>query len=145
MTSLRRVETVLDYLKDFYPIRKCSTPRLVKRTDGCLFLQLGTCLGVCSGRVSPDEYKVYIEEIWQLLNGNDRIAVHELSGKINTAIENFNFEKVAQYSGYLLGLRHVIGKQRLVRSSSKNRNVLAVELINNELPKSKGTRFFIEK
>ncbi|MCO5384517.1 GIY-YIG nuclease family protein [Desulfosporosinus sp.] len=134
-TSLRRVETVLHYLKDFYPIRKCSTPRLVKRTDGCLFLQLGTCLGVCTGRVSPDEYKVYIEEIRQLLNGNDRIAVQELSEKIDTAIENLNFEKAAQYSAYLLGLRHVIGKQRLVRSSSKNRNVLAVEFINNELAK----------
>ena len=134
-TSLGRAETVLQYLKEFYPIRKCSTPRLVKRTDGCLFLQLGTCLGVCTGRVSPDEYKVHIEEIRQLLNGNDRIAVQELSEKMDTAIGNLNFEKAAQYNAYLLGLRHVIGKQRLVQSSGKNRNVLAVEYINAELVK----------
>jgi len=134
-TSPQRVETVLKYLKDFYPIRKCSTPGLVKRTNGCLFLQLGTCIGVCTGRVSPDEYKAYIEEIRQLLNGNDRIAVQELSKRMDTAIENLNFEKATQYNAYLLGLRHVIGNQRLVQSSSKNRNVLAVEFIDTELAK----------
>jgi len=134
-TSPQRVETVLQYLKDFYPIRKCSTPGLVKRTGGCLFLQLGTCLGVCTGRVSPNEYGVYIEKIRQLLNGNDRIAVEELSKMIDTAIEKLNFEKAAQYSTHLLGLRHVIEKQRLVQSSSENRNVLAVEFIDTELAK----------
>ena len=134
-TSLKLVETVLQYLKDFYPIRKCSTLGLVERTNGCLFLQLGTCLGVCTGRISTDEYKFHIEEIRQLLNGNDSIAVQELSNRMDTAVENLNFEKAAQYNAYLLGLRHVIGKQRLVQSSSKNRNVLAVEFIDTELAK----------
>lgn len=134
-TSPRRVETVIKYLKDFYPIRKCSTPRLVETTNGCLFMQLGTCMGVCTGRVSPDEYKVYIEEIRHLLNGNERTAIQKVSKRMDKAIENLNFEKAAQYSEYLLGLRHVIGKQRLVQSSSKNRNVLAVEFIDTELAK----------
>ena len=134
-TSPQRVETVLQYLKDFYPIRKCSTPGLVKRTNGCLFLQLGTCLGVCTGRVCPNEYQVYIEKIRQLLNGNDRTAVQELSKRMDTAIGNLNFEKAAQYSAYLQGLQHVIGKQRLVQSSSKNRNLLVIEFIDIELAK----------
>jgi len=134
-TSPHRVETVIKYLKDFYPIRKCPTPGLIETTSGCLFLQLGTCLGVCTGRVSPDEYMVYIDEIRHLLNGNDRRAIQEVSKRMDKAIENLNFEKAAQYSAYLLGLRHVIGKQRLVQSSSKNRNVLAVEFIDAELAK----------
>lgn len=134
-TSLKRVETVLQYLKDFYPIRKCSTQGLVERTNGCLFLHLGTCLGVCTGHVSPDEYKLYVEEIRQLLNGNNRTAVQELSNRMDTAVENLNFEKAARYRAYLLGLRHVIGKQRLVLSSIKNRNILAVEFIDTELVK----------
>jgi len=134
-TSPQQVETVLRYLKEFYPIRKCSTPGLVKRANGCLFLQLGTCLGVCTGRVSPDEYKVYLERIRQLLNGNNRDALHELSISMDTAINNLDFEKAAHYNAYLLGLRHVIGKQRLVQSSSRNRNVLAFEVIDSQLGK----------
>lgn len=134
-TSPQRVETVLQYLKDFYPIRKCTTPGIVHRVNGCLFLQLGTCLGVCTGQVSPDEYSVHIEKVRQLLNGNDLATIQELPKRIDTAIQNLQFEKASQYSEYQTGLRHVIGKQRLIQSSSKNRNVLAVEFIDTELAK----------
>ncbi|WP_139024109.1 GIY-YIG nuclease family protein [Desulfosporosinus sp. OT] len=134
-TSPHRVETTIEFLKDFYPIRKCTSPGLVKRTNGCLFQQLDTCLGVCTGQVSPEEYGVYIKKIQQLLNGNDRAAVQELHKRMDMAIENLQFEKAAKYKEYSLGLRHVIGKQRLVQSSSKNRNILAVEFIDNMLAK----------
>ncbi len=134
-TSPQRVETALQYLKDFYPIRKCSTPGLVKRRNGCLYLQLGTCLGVCTGRVSPEEYQELIEKIRQLLNGKERAAIQELSTCMDTAIETLKFEKAAQYSEYLIGIRHVIAKQRLVQASSRNRKVLAVEVIDRELAK----------
>ena len=129
-TSPNQVETTIQYLNDIYPIRKCTSPGIVKRVNGCLFRQLGTCLGVCTGQVSPDEYKVHIEKIQLLLNGKDMAAVQELSKRLEAAIENLEFEKAAKYREYYLGLRHVIGKQRLVQVSSKNRNILAVEFID---------------
>jgi len=131
-TSLHRVETAVQYLKDFYPIRKCTSPGLTKRTNGCLFRQLGTCLGACTGQVSPDEYRVHIEKIRKLLNGNDMAAVQDLAKRLASAVEELKFEKAAQYREYYSGLRHVIGKQRLVQSSSKNRNIFAVEFIDSE-------------
>ncbi len=130
-TSPHRVETTVQYLNDFYLIRKCSTPGLVKRVDGCLFRQLGTCLGVCTGQVSPDEYRIQVENIRQLLNGKDRPTVQELLKRVDEAIERLEFEKAAQYREYYLGLRHVIGKQQLVQSSNKNRNILAVEFVDS--------------
>ncbi|KUO71078.1 MAG: endonuclease [Desulfosporosinus sp. BRH_c37] len=134
-TSPHLVETTIQYLNDFYPIRKCTSPRLAKKVEGCLFRQLGTCLGVCTGRVSPDEYGVHLGRISLLLNGNDMAAVQELPKRMDKAIENLNFEKAAQYREYYLGLRHVIGKQQLVQSSSKNRNILAVEFMDTSLAK----------
>jgi len=134
-TSPHRVETTVQYLNDFYPIRKCPSPRLIERANGCLFCQLGTCLGVCTGQVNPDEYWVHIDKIQQLIYGNDRVPVQELSKMLDQAIENLNFEKAAKYREYYLGLRHVIGKQSLVQSSSKNRNILTVEFLDKELAK----------
>ncbi|EHQ91367.1 GIY-YIG nuclease family protein [Desulfosporosinus youngiae] len=134
-TSSHQVENAVKYLNDFYPIRKCTSPRLVKSTNGCLFRQLGRCLGVCTGQVQPDEYWDYIEKIQQLLNGNDFLPVQELSQQLDTAIENLKFEKAAKYREYYLGLRHVIGKQTLVQSSSKNRNILAVEFLDDDRAK----------
>ena len=134
-TSTHQVETVVQCLNDFYPIRKCTSPRLGKRKNGCLYWQLGKCLDVCTGQVSPEEYRIYIDKIQQLINGKDKVAVQELSKRLDMAIENLEFEKAAQYREYYLGLRHVIGKQRLVQSSSKNKNILAVEFIDNEFAK----------
>lgn len=134
-TSTHQVESTVHYLKDFYPIRRCTTPRLSKRANGCLFLQMGKCLGVCTGQVSSDEYRMYIAKIEQILNGRDRVALQELSKMLDKAIENLEFEKAAHYQAYYRGLRHVIGKQRLVQSSSKNKNILAVEFLDSEFAK----------
>lgn len=134
-TSTHQVESTLQYLKEYYPIRRCTSPRFSKKANGCLFFQLGQCLGVCTGQVSSDEYRQHIGKIQQILNGKDRVAVQELSRMLDKAIENLEFEKAAQYQAYYLGLRHVIGKQRLVQSSSRNKNFLAVEFIDSEFAK----------
>jgi excinuclease ABC subunit C len=135
LTSRHRVESTVQYLNDFYPIRKCTSPGLVKRASGCLFRQLGTCLGVCTGQISPEEYRGHIERIQHLLNGNDMAVVQELPKRVNSAIEDLKFERAAKYREYYLGLRHVIGKQRLVQSSNRNRNILAVEFIDTNIAK----------
>lgn len=134
-TSAHQVDTTLQFLNDNYPIRKCVSPSIEKKVDGCLFRQLGSCLGVCTGLISPVEYGVHIENICLLINGNDRSAVQGLVKKLEESIENLKFEKAALYRAYYLGLKHVIGKQRLIQSSSKNRNILAVEFIDTDQAK----------
>lgn len=147
-TSLQGVENVIAYLNDFYPLRKCLTPQLVKRVNGCLFMQLGSCLGVCTGQVRAEEYGIYIEKIQQLLSGKDQSAIQDLANKLDTAIENLKFEKASVYREYYKGLSHVINKQRLVNQSSKNRNILAVEFMGRSLAKLffiKGNRLLCGK
>jgi excinuclease ABC subunit C len=129
-TSPHRVEITVQFLNDFYPLRKCPTTGLMKSSSGCLFKQLGKCLGVCTGRVSSNEYTVHIEKIRQLLNGKDPSVFQELSQMLDKAIVNLEFEKAAQYRDYYSGLRYVIGKQHLIQVSSKYRNILAVEFID---------------
>ncbi|MGI6711823.1 MAG: GIY-YIG nuclease family protein [Bacillota bacterium] len=131
-TSPHRVDAVLQYLNESYPIRKCPNPGLVKRPNGCLYQQLGSCLGVCTGQVTPEIYRIHIENICRLLNGNDAAAVPALLKKLDRAVEHLNFEKAAQYREYFFGLKHIFAKQRLIHSASKNRNILAVEFIGSE-------------
>lgn len=134
-TSPHQVENVVQYLNEFYPIRKCSTPKLPKRVNGCLFRQLGTCLGACTGQVRPEEYWVHIEKILQLLKGSNEIPVQELLKMLDTAVKTLKFEKAAKYREYYLGLQHVIRKQQVIRSSSKNRNILAIEFLDSTYAK----------
>lgn len=134
-TSPHRVKVALQFMKEFYPIRKCPSPGIVKRTNGCLYRQMGTCLGICTGEVSTDEYWMHPEKIRELLNGNDQSPVQELYQSMDTASKNLQFEKAAQYHEYYLALKHVIRKQQLILSSNKNRMILAVEFIDPVLLK----------
>jgi excinuclease ABC subunit C len=138
-TSPQRVESALQYINSFYPIRKCTKKKIAKTPDGCMFKQLGACLGVCTGQISQEDYSSYIQEIQNLING-DRQILQKLLTKIDMAVEQLDFEKAAQLKAYYQGLRHVIAKQKLVYSSQKNRNVLAVEYIDSEY----GKLFFIK-
>jgi len=134
-TSPHRVETAVQYLNELYPIRKCTSPRIVQRSNGCLFLQLGKCLGVCTGRVSRGDYWVHIRKIKQLISGQDLTDVDELSNMLQAAIEDLKFEKATQYREYYLALQHVVGKQSLIQSSRKNKTILAFEFMDSEFIK----------
>ncbi|MEN3003968.1 GIY-YIG nuclease family protein [Dehalobacterium formicoaceticum] len=131
-TSQHRVDMAIQYLNEFYPIRKCTGPGLVKRNHGCLYYQLGSCLGVCTGQVEADEYRIHMEKIIRLLKGNDKDAVSELLQKLNTAAEDLKFEKASRYRDYYFGLKHIFAKQQLAQSSSKNKTILAVDLIDQK-------------
>lgn len=147
-TSRHRVETAIEYLNEFYPLRKCTSPRLVKSSNGCLFKQLNTCLGVCTGRVSAEEYGIHIDKIKELFCSNHLAAIQELSNKLDTAIENLEFEKASKYREYYLSLGYIIGKLRLLRLSNKNRNILAIEFLDSALTKLfliKGNRLIYGK
>jgi excinuclease ABC subunit C len=147
-TSLHCVEKTLQYLNDIYPLRKCSTPKMIKRSNGCLFQELGTCFGVCTGRVTSNEYKVYLDKVQEVLSGKDSSALQDLSKKMNLAIEELEFEKAALYRDYYLGLRHVLGKQKLIQSSKKKKNIIVIEFMETPYVKLfliKGSKLLCRK
>lgn len=134
-TNIYKVESAIEYLNDLFLLRKCTIFGLKKRLSGCTFRQLGTCIGPCTGNVSQDEYNVRIEKVKQFLNGKETTVAEKLHEKMNNAIKEMEFEKAAKYWNYYLGLKHVIGRQKLVLESSKNRNILAVEIIDSTFAK----------
>lgn len=147
-TSVHGVESAVHYLNDVYLLRKCPSPGLVKKPNGCLFRDLGTCLGVCTGQVSSEKYWVQIEKLQKFLNGNDQFPVQELRRKLDSAIEQLDFEKAARYKESYMGLRHILSKQSLVQSSRKNRNILAVEFMDTDHAKLfliKGNRLLYQE
>lgn len=131
-TSLHRVERAVQFLNDYYSLRKCTSSHFIMREDSCLYGQLGACLGVCTGNVGKDEYRVCLERMAKLLNGRDKVPVRELSERLNDAVETLQFEKAAQYQEYYLGLQHVISKQSLAHTSGKRRNIVAIEKLDDE-------------
>lgn len=125
-TSKSSIENTLLFFKDYYSIRKCSGA-LRNNPSGCLNHQLGNCLGPCTGKDVREEYRNQIENIIRLLQGKDKKPIKDLKFKMEAAAENLEFEKAVQYREQLKGIRHILGKQRVIKISGYGRNVLAAE------------------
>lgn len=126
-TSLSSVERVVSFIKECYPIRKCSRMPSAGKSSGCLNYSLGMCMGACRKDADHDAYRKCIENIVLFLEGKDNSVVESIKEKISQAADRLDFEKAAKYRDDLRAIRHVLSKQMLIESSSKRRNIIAIE------------------
>ncbi len=126
-TNRGAVENAIQFVKDSYLIRKCGGPAVKKGSSGCLNFHLGTCLGPCTGKEVREEYGSEIKRIVRLLDGKDRETIKELQVQMRSAADSLDFEKAASLRDQLLGIRHILNKQKIIKISSYGRNILAIE------------------
>ena len=74
-TTVGMVKTLLELLKNLYPLRTCSyklTPENIKKgkIKVCLEYHLGNCKGPCEGLQSEEEYEKLINQVKNILKGN---------------------------------------------------------------------------
>lgn len=90
--------TVIELIRELYPIRTCRhviTPEVVARgkISLCLQYHIKNCLGCCKGYIGIDEYKKYIDEIRQILNGNTQQLCDYLVDEMGKLASELKFEE----------------------------------------------------
>lgn len=96
--SVRMMKTVLDIVKQLYPIRTCSLNLSDKNIRNgkfkvCLEYHIGNCLGPCEGKQSSSDYNESIEQIKKIIKGNISMVIDELKKVMSSFAENMEFEK----------------------------------------------------
>lgn len=90
--------TVLELIRDIYPLRSCRhaiTPDYIAKGKGrlCLDYHLKRCAGPCVGKISEQEYDVYIERVKQILRGDLSELLERLRSEMQTLAEVLRFEE----------------------------------------------------
>lgn len=90
--------TVIELIRELYPVRTCRhviTPEVVARgkISLCLQYHIKNCLGCCKGYIGVDEYKKYIDEIRQILNGNTQQLCDYLVDEMGKLASELKFEE----------------------------------------------------
>jgi excinuclease ABC subunit C len=96
--SVRMMKTVLDIVKQLYPIRTCSLNLSDKNIRNgkykvCLEYHIGNCLGPCEGKQSSSDYNESIDQIKKIIKGNISMVIDELKKVMSSFAENMEFEK----------------------------------------------------
>lgn len=90
--------TVIELIREIYPIRTCRhfiTAETVERgkIGVCLQYHIKNCRGCCTGEITPEEYKKYIDEIRQILSGNTQQLCDYLIDEMGRLASELKFEE----------------------------------------------------
>lgn len=95
--SIGMMKTMLDLIRETYPLRTCSLPLTpenvkAKKFKVCLEYQIGNCKGPCQDLQSENDYDQNLDEIKDILNGKIGSVLRKMKGSIDDAAMNLNFE-----------------------------------------------------
>ena len=105
------------------PSCKKSFPRDIGKERPCMYYQLGQCCGVCTGKVSAEEYNELIKCASDILKGNTSIAVRSLEEKMFRYAEEERFEAAARCRDTVRALEKLSQKQHVVASPDTEQDI----------------------
>jgi excinuclease ABC subunit C len=96
--SVKMMNTLLELIRQIYPLRTCSlklTEKNIaeKKFSVCLEFHLGNCLGPCIGLQEADSYETNLAGIREMIKGNFSSVMRELKEKMDGYAKAYEFEK----------------------------------------------------
>ena len=122
--SAQGVRQTLKVLHGTFPLRQCGGRRFKQRQRPCLNHQMGRCLGLCGGGVSPEEYAKVVEQAVLFLKGRTKDLQQQLRQEMQQAAEALEFEKAAMYRDRLNAVERTLEKQLIVSSHFRDQDVI---------------------
>ncbi|MBA4418731.1 MAG: hypothetical protein C0392_12610 [Syntrophus sp. (in: bacteria)] len=119
------VKDVLKLIQGLYPIRRCKDTVFRGRKRACMLLELGRCLGPCTGHVSEEAYRGIVDELKDFLSGKDEKLLKNLEEKIKKAAASWNFEEARVVKERYLAIQGMMERQNVHEHLGKNRDVWA--------------------
>jgi excinuclease ABC subunit C len=122
------VYSVLDILHKSLGIPSCKRqfPRDIGKERPCLYYQMGQCCGLCTGKVSAEEYKDIIRCATDVLRGNTSGAIKELKIQMMRFAEDERFETAAKCRDTIAALERLHQKQNVVASPETEMDVFGL-------------------
>ncbi len=122
------VYSVINTLSAVLGLPTCTRnfPKDIGKERPCLYYQLKKCCGVCTGKVTEEEYSEKIKFASDVLRGNTASVKCELTEKMYDAAENERFEAAAKYRDTLAALDRLGQKQKVVAAPGTEHDIIAL-------------------
>lgn len=130
-TSFKTVHTLLDLIKELYPLRTCNydlSDLNIKnqKYKVCLEYHIGNCKGPCEGLESSENYQNQVEAIRNILKGNFKDSVKEFKAKMQELAANLQFEEAQKIKEKLDVLENYQAKSTILNPKISNIDVFSI-------------------
>ena len=114
--AANEIKRLLDRI---FPFRKCTNPP----SKICFYYHLGQCMAHTVCHKDEAYFKGMAQEVSDFLKGQDDKIIDELKLKMNTAAQNMEFERAAEYRDLIQAIGTLRTKQRVMAKDLQNRDV----------------------
>ncbi len=127
-SSSGAVRSVIDTANRLFSLPTCKRrfPQEIGKGRPCLYHHLGRCIGVCTGKISPAEYRRRIEDVILFLKYDHKKIAAKLQEEMQKASEEMAFERAAALRDQIRALETLAGKRQVVRDLHFQADVFGV-------------------
>ena len=124
--SVWAVNRTITALQRAFLLRSCSDGFFESRTRPCLLHQIKRCSAPCTNEVDFAEYAELVREANAFLSGKSQAVRDELSGEMEKASVDLDFERAAIYRDRLAALSATQSTQGINPRSTEEADVFAI-------------------
>ncbi|GAA4067426.1 excinuclease ABC subunit UvrC [Flavobacterium cheonanense] len=130
-TNFKTVNTILDLVKELYPLRTCnfdlSSQNIEKgKFKVCLEFHIGNCKGGCEGYETAEHYQIQVNAIREILKGNFKESLKDFKSKMQEFATNMQFEEAQQIKEKIEVLENYQSRSTVLNPKISNIDVFSI-------------------
>ncbi|MCC9017521.1 excinuclease ABC subunit UvrC [Flavobacterium lipolyticum] len=130
-TSFKTVHTILDLIKELYPLRTCNFDLSPSNIDSgkfkvCLEYHIGNCKGPCEGLESLEDYQRQVDAIREILKGNFKESMKDFKRLMIQYAKDLRFEEAQKIKEKIEILENYQSRSTIVNPKITNIDVFSI-------------------
>lgn len=130
-TSFKTVTTILDLIKELYPLRTCNYDLSAANITNykfkvCLEYHIGNCKGPCEGHETVENYQKQVDAIREILKGNFKESVKDFKLLMIHLAKNLQFEEAQKIKNKIEILENYQSRSTIINPKITNIDVFSI-------------------
>jgi excinuclease ABC subunit C len=130
-TSFKTVHTILDLIKELYPLRTCNFDLSKANIDSgkfkvCLEYHIGNCKGPCEGLETLENYQKQVNAIREILKGNFKESLKDFKKLMNNLASDMKFEEAQKIKEKIEVLENYQSRSTIINPKITNIDVFSI-------------------
>ncbi len=130
-TSFKTVNTLLDLIKELYPLRTCNFDLKESNIQSgkfkvCLEYHIGNCKGPCEGLESLENYQKQVDAIREILKGNFKESLRNFKISMKELASEMQFEAAQKIKEKIEVLENYQSRSTILNPKISNIDVFSI-------------------